>query len=104
VDCLPSGSYVGADCLRARQGFLVVAPLRETEEEGGARRAASEMGIPFLGEVPLDIPIRSQGDLGEPIVSSHPDAASSVVLRQISEQLAAQVSIRNYNAPVLEIE
>ena len=72
--------------------------------EGGARRAASEMGIPFLGEVPLDIPIRTQADLGQPIVVSHPEAASSVVLRQISEQVAAQVSIRNYNAPVLEIE
>ncbi len=72
--------------------------------EGGARRAANELGIPFLGEVPLDIPIRSQGDLGQPIVVSHPESASSVVLRQISEQLAAQVSIHNYNAPVLEIE
>lgn len=72
--------------------------------EGGARRAATEMDIPFLGEVPLDIPIRTQSDQGVPIVVSHPDAASSVVLRQISEQLAAQVSIRNYNAPVLEIE
>jgi hypothetical protein len=50
------------------------------------------------------MPIRMQADLGEPIVVSHPDAASSKVLRQISEQLAAQVSIRNYNAPVLEIE
>lgn len=72
--------------------------------EGGARRAASEMGIPFLGEVPLDMAIRSQADLGTPIVVADPEAASSVVLRQISEQLAAQVSIRNYNAPVLEIE
>jgi ATP-binding protein involved in chromosome partitioning len=72
--------------------------------EGGAQRAATELDIPFLGAVPLDIPIRSQGDLGQPIVVSHPDCASSVVLREISEQLAAQVSIRNYNAPVLEIE
>ncbi len=72
--------------------------------EGGARRAASEMGIPLLGEVPLDMAIRSQADLGTPIVVAQPDAPSSAVLRQISEQLAAQVSIRNYNAPVLEIE
>jgi ATP-binding protein involved in chromosome partitioning len=72
--------------------------------EGGARRAATEMGIPFLGEVPLDIPIRAQADLGTPIVVSHPEARSSVILRQIAEQVAAQVSIRNYDAPVLEIE
>jgi ATP-binding protein involved in chromosome partitioning len=72
--------------------------------EGGARRAATEMGIPFLGEVPLDMPIRMQADLGNPIVVSHPEAASSLVLRRIAEQVAAQVSIRNYDAPVLEIE
>lgn len=72
--------------------------------EGGARRAAEEMEIPFLGEVPLDLPIRSQADAGSPIVVAQPEAASSVVLREISEQLAAQVSIRNYNAPVLEID
>lgn len=72
--------------------------------EGGARRAATEMGIPFLGEVPLDMPIRMQADLGSPIVVADPEAASSVVLRQIAEQVAAQVSIRNYDAPVLEIE
>jgi ATP-binding protein involved in chromosome partitioning len=72
--------------------------------EGGARRAAQEMDIPFLGEVPLDIPIRRQADAGSPIVVSDPDASSSVVLRQISEQIAAQVSIRNFNAPVLEID
>lgn len=72
--------------------------------QGGARRAAEEMDIPFLGEVPLDLPIRSQADAGSPIVVAQPEAASSVVLRDISEQLAAQVSIRNYNAPVLEID
>jgi ATP-binding protein involved in chromosome partitioning len=62
------------------------------------------MGIPFLGAVPLDLPIRSQSDAGSPIVVAQPDAPSSVVLRGISEQLAAQVSIRNYSAPVLEID
>lgn len=31
---------------------------------GGARRTASEMGIPFLGEVPIDIQIRVNGDTG----------------------------------------
>ena len=30
--------------------------------EGGARRAAAELEIPFLGEVPLDLAIRQQSD------------------------------------------
>lgn len=72
--------------------------------QGGARRAAEQLGIPFLGEVPLDITIRSQSDMGAPIVLSQPDAPSSRVLRSIAEKMAAQVSIRSYEAPVLEVE
>ena len=72
--------------------------------EGGGRRAADELDIPFLGEVPLDLPIRTQADAGSPIVCAQPDAASSLILRKISERLAAQISIRNYNAPILEVE
>ena len=72
--------------------------------QDGARRAAEQMEIPFLGAIPLDLPIREQSDLGEPIVIADPDAASSVVLRQIAEQLAAQVSIQTYKTPVLEVE
>ncbi len=40
---------------------------------GGARRAALEMGVPFLGEVPLDIAIREASDAGRPIVEAAPD-------------------------------
>ena len=62
------------------------------------------MDIPFLGAIPLDLPIRSQSDAGQPIVIADPEADSSVVLRQVAEQLAAQVSIQTYRAPILEVE
>lgn len=32
---------------------------------GGARRKAEEVDVPFLGEVPIHIPIRERGDAGE---------------------------------------
>jgi ATP-binding protein involved in chromosome partitioning len=76
--------------------------------EGGARRAALEMQIPFFGEVPLDLAIRTQSDIGSPIVVAQPESASAQVLREIARQMAAQVSIRNYSAenagPVLEVD
>lgn len=72
--------------------------------QGGARRAAEQLDVPFLGEIPLDLPIRTQADAGTPIVAAQPDAQSSIVLREISERMAAQISIRNYSAPVLEVE
>ncbi len=71
---------------------------------GGGSRAAAELGIPFLGEVPLDIAIRTQSDLGAPIVIARPDSPSARTLREIAEKVAAQVSIRSYEAPVLEVE
>jgi ATP-binding protein involved in chromosome partitioning len=76
--------------------------------EGGGRRAALALEIPFFGEVPLDLAIRTQSDLGSPIVVAQPEAASSKTLRDIARQMAAQVSIRNFSTesagPVLEVE
>ena len=71
---------------------------------GGGHRAAEEIGVPFLGEVPLDLAIRTQSDAGSPIVISQPEAESAKMLRQIAEKVAAQVSIRAFEAPVLEVE
>ena len=72
--------------------------------EGGARRAAAELDIPFLGEVPLDLAIRQQSDIGSPIVIAQPNSESAKTLREISRKVAAQVSIRSYSTlPVLEV-
>src|SRR5438132_9902555 len=71
---------------------------------GGGRRAAEQLGIPFLGEVPLDLVIRTASDIGQPIVIAQRDAPSARTLREITERVAAQVSIRTFEAPVLEVE
>jgi ATP-binding protein involved in chromosome partitioning len=41
---------------------------------GGARHEAETRGIPFLGEIPLDIQIRESSDDGRPIVATEPDS------------------------------
>ena len=71
---------------------------------GGGRRAAEQLGIPFLGEVPLDLAIRTQSDIGSPIVLAQPNSPSGRMLREIAERVAAQISIRSYETPVLEVE
>jgi ATP-binding protein involved in chromosome partitioning len=40
---------------------------------GGARQEANRRGIPFLGEIPLDMQIRQTSDDGRPIVAAEPD-------------------------------
>ncbi|PYS05975.1 MAG: hypothetical protein DMG12_05620 [Acidobacteria bacterium] len=71
---------------------------------GGGRRAAEQLGIPFFGEVPLDLAIRTQSDIGSPIVLAQPNSPSGRTLREIAERVAAQISIRSYETPVLEVE
>jgi len=65
---------------------------------GKVREKSEELGIPFLGEIPLDPRIRAQADVGVPIVIADPLAPSTKAYRRIAELLAAQISIQNYRA------
>jgi ATP-binding protein involved in chromosome partitioning len=51
---------------------------------GGARHEAETLGVPFLGEVPLDLQIRVTSDEGRPIVIADPDGPHAKVYRQIA--------------------
>ena len=54
---------------------------------GGGREEARRLGVPFLGEVPLDTAVRTGGDAGEPIVDRAPDSPPARALRDIAERL-----------------
>ena len=54
---------------------------------GGARDEAEKLGIPFLGEVPLDIEIRLSGDSGAPIVAAKPNLPQARAFIDIAERL-----------------
>ena len=60
---------------------------------GGGAKAAEALGVPFLGCVPLEMPVREGGDEGKPIVLAQPESASAVALTKISQQVAAKVSV-----------
>lgn len=51
---------------------------------GGAREEATKLGVPFLGEVPLDIAVRRTSDEGRPIIVSDPDGPPAAAYRAIS--------------------
>ncbi|CAI9418966.1 Mrp/NBP35 family ATP-binding protein [Nocardioides sp. T2.26MG-1] len=55
--------------------------------EGGGERLAAGLGTALLGQVPLDLPLRTAGDLGTPAMVAAPDAASVVELRRIAASL-----------------
>lgn len=60
---------------------------------GGGAKAAETLGVPLLGCVPLEMPVRVGGDDGTPIVLAQPESASAEALTKISQQVAARVSV-----------
>jgi ATP-binding protein involved in chromosome partitioning len=71
---------------------------------GGARREAERLGVPFLGEVPLDIAIREQSDAGSPVVSAAPDSPLAQYYRAIAERVRAGLAASSRPAPKIVIE
>ena len=65
--------------------------------QGGGRKLAAELGIPFLGEIPLVKSISDSGDAGEPVIlqQNNPMAAAFF---EMAERVAQQVAIRNAHA------
>ncbi|HKT79447.1 MAG TPA: Mrp/NBP35 family ATP-binding protein [Vicinamibacterales bacterium] len=63
---------------------------------GGGEKLAADVGLPFLGRIPIDEPIRQGSDNGVPLLISHPESASARAFLKVAEQTAAQVSIASY--------
>ncbi len=63
----------------------------EIFEHGGVRKAAQELGIPLLGEVPLQMPIRESADKGEPIAFSSQYSNTASIYRKIAEAVWASI-------------
>jgi ATP-binding protein involved in chromosome partitioning len=65
--------------------------------KGGARQKAIELGVPFLGEVPIQIPLRSLADEGRledalqnPTIAKPFEDVCRALVRSITDQLAAK--------------
>jgi ATP-binding protein involved in chromosome partitioning len=63
---------------------------------GGARAAAEELGLEFLGEIPLDLRIRESGDTGVPVVEADPGSVQAQQFMHVAETVAARCSVLQY--------
>jgi ATP-binding protein involved in chromosome partitioning len=59
---------------------------------GGAREEADKLGVPFLGEVPLHLDIRTTSDSGHPIVVAQPDSPHAQVYKNIAGRVWKQLT------------
>jgi len=71
---------------------------------GGGEKLALELGVPFLGGIPIDPRIRIGGDKGVPIVYDAPDSDYAKIIQNISRNLAAQVNAMNLNSAGSKID
>ena len=60
---------------------------------GGARLEAESLGVPFLGEVPLLLDIRTTADAGTPIVASAPDSPAARAYTAIAARITAALGL-----------
>jgi ATP-binding protein involved in chromosome partitioning len=63
----------------------------EVEEifgEGGGEDLATELGLPFLGRIPLDAGVRKAGDVGVPTVIQAPESPAGRALMGVADELA----------------
>jgi len=71
---------------------------------GGARAEAQRLGVPFLGEVPLDIAIRQTSDGGKPVVVSAPDSQNALIFRHMATTIAGALGAEMPAPPRIIVE
>ncbi len=63
---------------------------------GGGAKLASDLGIPLLGQIPLDPRLRSGGDLGDPVVVYEPESDVAHAFTDLAATIVAQGPARVY--------
>ena len=62
---------------------------------GGGSILAEDMGVPFLGKVPLDAQVREAGDIGVPTVVSSPNSKAGEALLSLMRAVEERLSVLN---------
>jgi ATP-binding protein involved in chromosome partitioning len=72
---------------------------------GGGERFARQVGIEFLGAIPLDVTVRQGGDVGIPAVAQREPGAAARALTALARTVAARMSVRAATSrqPVLTV-
>jgi ATP-binding protein involved in chromosome partitioning len=59
--------------------------------KGGAERAASELGVPFLGALPLYPELREASDAGTPLAAIAPQSRAGAAFAELANKIAAEI-------------
>jgi ATP-binding protein involved in chromosome partitioning len=80
-----------AATMAQKTGLRVVGVVENMTSDvfgsGGGVRLAAELGVPLLGEVPLDAALRESGDAGVPLVLSDPDSDAAQAITGVARTI-----------------
>ena len=57
---------------------------------------AQQLGVAFIGRIPIYQPIREGSDSGVPLVMSEPNSVAAKAFMSAAERVAAEISIASY--------
>ncbi len=67
--------------------------------QGGGQRVAEELGVDFLGEVPIDPRVVEGGDKGRPILVEAPDSPAARAFVELAGQVARKLALLAERTP-----
>jgi len=62
--------------------------------EGGGKKAAEDLGVPYLGAIPLDPEMVRAGDEGRPYVLRHADSPTWRAVNAVMERLVSEIEVK----------
>ncbi|MEO8451981.1 MAG: Mrp/NBP35 family ATP-binding protein [Gemmatimonadota bacterium] len=68
---------------------------------GGGKRLAEEIGVPLLGEIPLQPGLAELADQGKPVVIGAPESAAAKALIGVADAVVRQMSGKTMRLPIL---
>jgi ATP-binding protein involved in chromosome partitioning len=68
---------------------------------GGGKRLAEEIGVPLLGEVPLQAGMADLADAGKPIVVAEPDSQAAAAFAEIANGVVSRIGGKSIRLPIV---
>ncbi|MAE69863.1 MAG: hypothetical protein CME06_05275 [Gemmatimonadetes bacterium] len=62
---------------------------------GGAKSATDRLGLPLLGEIPVDLAMRIGADEADPIVLRDPDGSAATAIRDLAAKVTTRIAVKN---------
>ena len=82
-----------AALMAQKTGMRVVGVIENMTSEmfgsGGGAKLADELGVPLLGNVPLDARVREAADAGVPLVTSDPECEPALAISELARVIDA---------------